>query len=56
MRGDVCLNARNGHEDDPGEEPYGEEYDAHYAEETDEEVRVHAIDDFDVPIICFEDC
>jgi hypothetical protein len=54
--GNVCLDARDRHEDDPGEEPYGKEYDAHYAEKADEEVCVHAIDDFDVPIVRFEDC
>jgi hypothetical protein len=56
MRGHYCVDARNGHEDDPRDEPYWKEYFTHDAKEADEEVCIHAIDDLDVPIVRLIDC
>lgn len=51
----VRSDAGVGEEDDPRDEPDRQEYFAHHAQESDEEISVHAIDSFDVPVVSIED-
>jgi hypothetical protein len=53
--GHMCPNTRNRHEDDPRDEPYRKEDFAHHSKEANEEVGIHAIDGFYVPVVCFKD-
>jgi hypothetical protein len=55
MPGHRCIHARDRHQDNPGEQPYRNEYFAHQAKEPDEKIGIHAIDGFDVLIICFKE-
>jgi len=49
------FDARNWQEDNPGDYPYRQENFAHHAKEADEKVGIHAIDGFNIPVVCIID-
>ena len=51
----VRVDGIDREEDEPCEDPYGEEYTSGHAQKADEEVGIEAIDLLDSRIVCTED-